>query len=85
MVAASAIALASSAPSHSKPVATNADCSRATALVVGRPFFRDEGMPNPIGQVLCGPFAGAGSEAMGRHVQRADLLVSPEVDDLQVR
>jgi hypothetical protein len=45
------------------PAAT-AQCSRETALEVGKPFFFDPGMSNPIGQVLCGPFAGPGSEAM---------------------
>lgn len=65
VAAASLTSLAASSPSYSKPGATSADCSRATALEVGRPFFRDPGSGgNPIGQVLCGPFAGAGSEAM---------------------
>ena len=45
--------------------ASAADCSRATALRIGEPFFFDPASRgNPISQVLCGPFTGAGSEAM---------------------
>ena len=65
VAAASLTSLAASSPGYSKPGATKAECSRETALTVGRPFFRDPSSGgNPIGQVLCGPFAGAGSEAM---------------------
>ena len=56
---------------QAEPSATSAggstvsgDCSKATALRVGKRFFFDPGMTSPVGQVLCGPFTGAGSEAM---------------------
>jgi hypothetical protein len=39
-----------------------ADCSRATALEVGKPFFWDT--TYTVAQVLCGEFTGPGSEAM---------------------
>lgn len=39
-------------------------CSRATALRVGKPLQFHPGMSNPILQVLCGSFLGAGSQAM---------------------
>ena len=78
VAATSVITLAASSPVYSKvggsqiaghasasPLAAKADCSRETALRVGRPFFRDPTSGGtPIGQVLCGPFAGPGSEAM---------------------
>jgi len=78
VAATSVITLAASSPIYSKvggsqiaghasasPLAARADCSRETALRVGRPFFRDPSSGgNPIGQVLCGPFAGPGSEAL---------------------
>src|SRR5207247_1447990 len=39
-------------------------CSLATARQVGKPYFFDPTMSRSIGQVLCGPCTGAGSEAM---------------------
>ena len=42
-----------------------ADCSLATALqLVQQHDLNDFLLPNPVQQVLCGPFAGPGSEAM---------------------
>jgi hypothetical protein len=38
------------------------DCSMATALQVGKPYSYDS--KNTLTQVLCGPFTGAGSNAM---------------------
>jgi hypothetical protein len=40
-------------------------CSKATALVVAKQFFVwGNDVRTPVAQVLCGPFAGPGSEAM---------------------
>jgi hypothetical protein len=51
---------------------TQAGCSRATALEVAKPLFVwGNNVRTPIGQVLCGPFAGPGSTAM------AVTLVAP--------
>jgi hypothetical protein len=40
----------------------SAECSRAAALEVGKPFFWDA--KTTVAQVLCGEFAGPGSDAM---------------------
>jgi hypothetical protein len=66
----SVLALAASGPIGSavtapaQRAAANADCSLATALRVGKPLFFDPLSKKPVGQVLCGPFTGPGSEAM---------------------
>jgi hypothetical protein len=64
--ASSAAAPARTASAQPAPAAQagGGACSRATALRVGKPYFWDEFRPRPIGQVLCGPFAGPGSTAM---------------------
>ena len=70
VAATSVLALAASGPTDSAVsapaarVAANADCSLATALRVGKPLFFDPLSKKPVGQVLCGSFTGAGSEAM---------------------
>ena len=56
--------LAPSASARPEGSAAAERCSRATALEVGKPLYFDAAMANPIGQVLCGPFLGAGSQAM---------------------
>jgi hypothetical protein len=41
------------------------DCSKTTALQVAKPFFVwGNEVSDPVAQVLCGPFTGAGSDAM---------------------
>jgi hypothetical protein len=61
-----ALVLAVVTPLHSTASASRvrgqADCSMATALRVGKPYFYDA--TNTVDQVLCGDFAGPGSEAM---------------------
>jgi len=61
-----ALGLAVVTPLHSTASASRAggraDCSRATALRVGKPYFFSDRYT--IEQVLCGSFAGPGSEAM---------------------
>ena len=73
VAAGSAIALAASGPIYSAtsgPPASGggaaaANCSEATALqLVERHHLNDFGLPNPVGQLLCGAFTGPSSEAM---------------------
>ena len=51
-------------PPRTAEVGAQANCSMATALQVGKPYFFDPGMAKPINQVLCGSFTGPGSDAM---------------------
>src|SRR2546430_3483937 len=45
--------------------ATKADCTTATAKrLVNEHHLNDFVLPNPVSQLLCGPFTGPGSEAM---------------------
>ena len=44
---------------------TSGECSKATARrLVNQQHLNGLGLPDPVAQVLCGPFTGAGSEAM---------------------
>jgi hypothetical protein len=67
-----AVAFAASGGGTSQAAPGQAGCSRATALEVAKPLFVwGNNVRTPIGQVLCGPFAGSGSRAM------AVTLVAP--------
>lgn len=56
---------ASPSASRSEPSSGSAACSKATAKqLVNQHKVNRFLLPNPIGQVLCGPFTGAGSQAM---------------------
>jgi hypothetical protein len=62
--AGSAAAREGSPPSPDASIASG-DCSTATALqLVEQNHLNDFLLPDPVRQVLCGPFAGAGSDAM---------------------
>ena len=44
---------------------TSGECSKATALrLIEQQHLNGFGLPDPVAQVLCGPFTGAGSKAM---------------------
>ena len=78
IVAVSLITLGASSPIHSAPgrthdagradvgpLAARADCSEQIARqLVNRYHLNNFLVPNPVGQVLCGPYTGPGSEAM---------------------
>jgi hypothetical protein len=66
VAATSVITLAASSPNAtpSGGADVQADCSTATALRVAKEFLWTPLLSKPIGQVLCGRFTGAGSEAM---------------------
>jgi hypothetical protein len=52
-------------PASPSVATASGDCSKATALEVAKPFFVwGSDVRDPITQVLCGPFTGAGSDAM---------------------
>jgi hypothetical protein len=65
VTAAAVVTLAVAAAISSGVTAPAADCSEATAgQLVQQHDLNDFGLPNPVSQLLCGPFTGPGSEAM---------------------
>jgi hypothetical protein len=68
VAAGAVVGLAASSPIHSAEAggaAVRADCSEATARrLVEEHRLNHFDLPNPVNQVLCGPFTGPGSEAM---------------------
>ena len=88
VVAASAtVTLAASSPIHSAEVggAARADCSEATARqLVEEHRLNHFGLPNPVSQVLCGPFTGRKQRSDGDHDRRTHLLGDPVLGGLQL-
>jgi hypothetical protein len=59
------VLLVASGPTSAGSKSAMADCTKATALqLVDQYHLNDFLLPNPVGEVLCGSFTGAGSEAM---------------------